>query len=383
MATRLHPETDALGIRAGGFLIFPKVTVDEGVNDNIYATNGGTVSDLVTVVNPQVMARSDWNNHSATVSASESHSVYAGHATENTDDYTIAGTGRLDIARDGTLSVNAGYSRLHEPRTSPDNTFGKTPTAYSLGSLGVRTYDKFNRLSIGFDTAAQKYEYTDVPTSVGDFIQQKDRDRWELSQAVRAGYEIVPEYEAFVRAAVDDRAYAHAVDSTGFRHSSVGGDIRAGLTIDLTGLTFGEIGVGYLTRRYDDPRFSPVQGPSALIGLTWNATPLITVRLDGARTVEEAVVVGASGMVRTAGSVTIDHELLRQLVLDARFGVAADQYRGITQHQVTLTGDFAATYRFDHNVYGTVKFTRTSCDSSNQINTFTQNIAIVRVSLQL
>ncbi len=41
VATRARPEYDPLGIRAGSFLFFPQLSVDELYNDNIFATDGG------------------------------------------------------------------------------------------------------------------------------------------------------------------------------------------------------------------------------------------------------------------------------------------------------------------------------------------------------
>src|SRR5512143_1338967 len=39
VATRVRPELEPLGIRAGSFLILPKLGVDGTYNDNVFATN--------------------------------------------------------------------------------------------------------------------------------------------------------------------------------------------------------------------------------------------------------------------------------------------------------------------------------------------------------
>ncbi len=257
--------------------------------------------------------------------------------------------------------------------------FGKTPTYFSSERVALGSFDKFNRLSVNLDLTATKLDYADVLTSLDNFIEEHDRDRWEDGVSMRLGYEIKPDYEAVLRASFDDRSYVHTRDDQGFERSSQGETITGGLAFDLTGVTFGEVGVGFLNRNYQDPRFKSLQGVSAKISVTWNATPLMTARLDGARTVDETVVVGSSGVVDSTASLTVDHELLRNLLLNGKLGVIDAQYRNIPQHQVTLTDAFGATYLLNRYLRILANYNRTNCDSTNQLNSFTQNI----VSLSL
>ncbi len=60
---RARPELDPLGIRAGGFIIFPSATITESFDDNIFADDTDTVDDLITNVVPEIVVRSDWRNH--------------------------------------------------------------------------------------------------------------------------------------------------------------------------------------------------------------------------------------------------------------------------------------------------------------------------------
>ena len=46
VTARPRPDFDALGIRAGGFLIFPSVTVDGQYNDNVFATDENEEEDF-------------------------------------------------------------------------------------------------------------------------------------------------------------------------------------------------------------------------------------------------------------------------------------------------------------------------------------------------
>lgn len=54
VATRPRPELDPLGVRVGGFLLFPSVAVEEYYDDNLFATQSARVDDFLTVLKPRV-----------------------------------------------------------------------------------------------------------------------------------------------------------------------------------------------------------------------------------------------------------------------------------------------------------------------------------------
>ena len=61
--SRARPESDAVGIRSGGFMILPTISVSESYNDNILASESNTRDDLITDVEPAIIVKSDWNRH--------------------------------------------------------------------------------------------------------------------------------------------------------------------------------------------------------------------------------------------------------------------------------------------------------------------------------
>jgi len=61
--SRARPESDAVGIRSGGFMILPTISVSESYNDNILASESNTRDDLITDLEPAIIVKSDWNRH--------------------------------------------------------------------------------------------------------------------------------------------------------------------------------------------------------------------------------------------------------------------------------------------------------------------------------
>ncbi len=61
--SRARPESDAVGIRSGEFMILPTISVSESYNDNILASESNTRNDLITDVEPAIIVKSDCNRH--------------------------------------------------------------------------------------------------------------------------------------------------------------------------------------------------------------------------------------------------------------------------------------------------------------------------------
>ena len=66
---RPKPELEPLGVRAGGFLIFPKVELGTSYDDNVFATENNEEGDFLFQVLPTVTVESDFNRHLLSFSA--------------------------------------------------------------------------------------------------------------------------------------------------------------------------------------------------------------------------------------------------------------------------------------------------------------------------
>ena len=126
------------------------------------------------------------------------------------------------------------------------------------------------------------------------------------------------------------RAYLSTRDDIGYDRDSTGFKITAGTQLDLTGVTRGDVFIGYLRQKPEETRLGLQTTSGFLIGthLTWNATRLTTVNVNIDRNVKETTQAGVAGVDSYTGSVTVDHELLRNLLLDAGASLENDKYNG-------------------------------------------------------
>jgi len=325
-----------LGIRAGSFLVIPKVDVEETYNDNIYATTNNEKSDTITTVRPQIEAHSNWSRHAVNALARGEFQKYNNHGDEDQSNYLAAVDGRLDVLRDTTLGGGVAYARNHEDRGDP-NSIGSTvkPVAYDTTTARVGAFRGLGKLNARVDSQVSHIDYKNGYTSAGGVVNENVRDRNEYAQILRVGYQLDPRFEAFVRATFDTRAYDDKTTVT--NRSNHGQTYVAGSTFDITGKTKGEVYAGATHRNYTDSALKDISTPVWGGKATWNADALTTVIGSIDRGVEETTIGASSGYVATDYDLEVQHSLTRDVLLHGNAGYSDYDYKG-----------FAAGQRKDH-----------------------------------
>lgn len=382
---RSRPELDPLGIRMGNFLFFPKLELRELYHDNIFSVESAKTDDFITIVSPGFSLQSDWNNHSFAVSGSADLGFHADTTEENYEDFNISASGRFDIKRDIDISASASYSALHEGRGSPDDVDGINPTEFSVALANIQYFHRLNRFNATLDGTVRKYDFDDARTSLTT-INNDDRDRLESNISLRGGYEIIPEYEAFVRIGANDRSYDDNVDDNGFDRDSHGYEVVAGVYMDLGGIVFGDVFAGYTRQDYGDSSLNTIDGLTFGAGMTWNVTRLTTINGDITRVIEETTSGSASGFFATRIDLSVDHELLRNLILSSNLSATQKDYEGIEREDILYTVGVGAKYMLNRNFYGSLNYSYIHQDSDAPAGTdsdYRQNIFVVRLELQL
>ncbi len=377
VATRARPEYDPLGIRTGSFLFFPQLSVDELYNDNIFATDGDKVDDFITVIRPEATIESNWSRHAFAVAGGGDFGLYKQNPDEGYQDWFAATDGRIDVSRDIALYAGGGAARRHEIPGSPDDPGGDEPTMYYEYNAFARYDQNFDRVGLTIDGLFDRVDYTNTPVSDGPDISNNDRDRNVYSTPVRLGFEITPDYEAFVRVAPNIRRYDQTPDFDGVDRDSWGYQAVGGLALDFGGITFGEIYAGYMQQFYSD--LNNVNTPTFGGSLTWNATTLTTVNLAVERNVLETTAIGASSYISTSGELTVDHELLRNVILTAGGAVTNNDYDGISRKDWFYLGNFRVRYLLNRNLYLSAGYLYRH-RNSDTVDDFTQNV--IRIGLQ-
>jgi hypothetical protein len=382
---RSRPGYEALGVHAGGFYVFPRVTADAQYNDNIYASENNRISDTVFHVTPEVAVRSNWNRHELDFFGRVQLNRYADHTTENTTDYSVGGSGRLDVLRTTNVFAGASYDRATEPRTSPNApTAARDPIVYDLTQANVGGAHEFNRVRITGRVNYADYNYHNGVTAAGAPLAQDFRDRREWTETGRAEYAMSPETSFYVAGSLNQERYRQRPPVVGFDRDSDSYTISGGTSFDITRLIRGDVQAGYMHRTYDDPRFRDISGLSFSGSVDWFPTELTTVNLTASRSIQEAAQVDASGYVSTNVGARVDHELLRNVLLSAQGSYGHDAYRHVDRTDKRGAAGVSATYLMNPHLGFRLAYDYQKLDSSGVARTvsFTDNRVTGSVTFQ-
>jgi hypothetical protein len=362
---RARPGYDPIGIRAGAFMIYPEASVTGTYNDNIFATDTGETDDFITTLATGVSVQSNWSRHALNLNAGLAQYLYADNSDEDRLDWNIGGDGRVDITRDTSVSGGLSYAQLHEDRGAP-NSVGNAeePTEYSLLQAEANLDHRFNRLTTRLGAGYADYDYDSVPLIGGGTLNQDFRDREEFEQSLRVGYDVSPDTNLYIQGTLNQREYDQKPPAVALNRDSDGYAVVGGSEFRLSNLAQGGAYIGYQEQSYDDPTLPNISGISYGASVDWFVTPLTTVHLDAAATVEETTAAGASGYLDQSVGLGVDHELMRNVIIGARASYANQEYEGIGRSDDVIRAGLGVDYLINRNFSVGLGYDFTDRDSS-------------------
>ncbi len=377
---RARPDYDPLGVRAGGFIILPRVEVGQAYNDNIFAVDDDEEDDFITVVSPQVDIESDWNNHELNFSTGAESGFYWDNDDENYLDWFALVDGRLDVMRETNLFGGLGWRRIHEDRGSPDDVDGEEPTEIDRSSANLGAFRGLGRISTRVNALVDRLDYHDVDAAGGGQIDQDDRDRTQYELRGRVGYEYLTDTNAFIELRGRMREYDEL--EGGFDRDSQGFAVLVGTDLNFTGKVTGEVFAGYQSTSYDDDELDSISSPAAGGSVLWNVTDLTSIRGFVEGSIEETTQADASGYQALRAGGSVEHELRRNILLGAAVTVGRDDYEGIDREDDLFTGAVSARYLINRNFYAGAELSHRTRNSDTD-DEFSQNVILLRFGAQL
>ncbi len=356
---------EAVGLRMGSFMAYPKVSLGAEHNDNIYATDGAEIDDLVWRVAPEINVSSDWSRHALNAYARASILRYQDFGTEDSEDLSVGASAQIDMQRNSFITLGADWADLVEPRTSPNAAVGALePTAYETTAARAAVSHELNRLRLSGGYSFKSFDYDDGRNLAGGVVAQQYRDRDEHVVTARADYAVSPATALFVEVSRNVRDYRLARPAVTLVRDSEGTQALVGSNFELGATSRGEIAVGYLSQEYDDPTLGDIDGFGARAQVEWFPTQLTTVTFTGSRTIEESASPGSAGYTSANVGVKVDHELMRNVILTGNVSQGKDDYQGITREDDRFNAGVGATYLLNRHVGLTVAYSHMDMDSS-------------------
>ena len=377
---RSRPDYDPLGVHAGAFRIFPRAEIGEAYNDNIFAVKNNEDSDFITLLRPQVRAESDWGRHALALQAGAENGRYLDHTHENYLDGYVSADSRLDVVYGTFIRSGLGWQHLHEDRGSPDDVQGEEPTEYELYSANLGISRARGLISASLDGRVDRWNWHNV-NAPGGHIDQNQRDRNQYLLVGQLGYEYLPNTSAFIR--LTGRLRDYDGSDAGVDRDSEGYAAALGTQLNFTGKTSGEVFLGYQHTSYNDSSLDSYSSPSGGLDLLWNVTGLTSVRAFATGAIEETTSSGASSYIAIRFGSSIEHELLRNLLVGGAFTIGRDDYEGISRTDDVYIAGLTARYLINRNFYAGAELTHRTRTSDGSNDEFSQNVILLRIGAQL
>lgn len=351
VSQRPRPDYEAPGIRNGGFLVYPRLEVQAERNDNIYAVDVNEQDDTIFHIRPELSIESDWNQNFLSAYVRGSLNRYVDFDGENTDEFGVGSAARIDVTQGSNIGLGADYTSSFEPRTAPDAPANAvSPTGLNTTQAYISGSRAAGYIKLTGRADWRSIDYEDGRTGAGAVIEQDQRDREVISVSGRVDFALSPDTAFFLQATGNERSYDVASTIALPNRDSSGVEYLVGANFEVSSGVRGEIAAGYIKQDFDEPAYKDSDGFAARASLEWFPTELTTVTLAGGRSIEDSATPGVGGLLSTNLSIGVDHELLRNVILNGRLTWGQDEYEGIDREDTRTGVNLGGTYLINRNL---------------------------------
>ncbi len=343
--SRVRPAYEPLGIHVDTVMIRPVLSQSIGYDDNIF---GGPVRrgawEIAT--RPSVLVGTERSRGSFGFFASADDIRYLNQSAQDRTDGSAFAGGTLNFGRD-KLTLGGGYLARHQDRTELDALPSDRPVAFQVENVRASYAADLGLLKItpSIDLNRWRFENT---TILGVPVSEATRDRTTAAGEMTLRYAWMPARDLLLVTRAFDTHYDHpargvaANDSTSWR-MLLGGDYD-----DNTIWRYRLLG-GVEYRAAGGSGIASQIAGILEADVIWSPSGLTTLRAAINRGIEDAAQTGLSSFTYTSATLTMDHELFRNVLLNGAATARQASYNQTGGEQRGLALGLGATWLIDRN----------------------------------
>jgi hypothetical protein len=330
------------GFRAGTWLAFTTLEAAIGYATNSSFSAGGKPGAFATT-ELDFLLRSDWSRHQAQFEIGGSWRRGFGEDDNEIPTANAAGEFRLDLLDGYTATFRGGYDFSTEAVSAPElaGTVVNRPGVHVLSSSAALERTG-GRLELALRGSIDRTIHDDGQLSGGGVLSQEDRNNNLLQLTTRLGYSTGAAFTPFVQAGIGQRLHDLEIDRNGNRRDAFHLDLRAGTEIDFGEKLVGEVAVGYLAERFEDPNLETLDAISVNGNIDWSPERDTVVRFGAATFLSNATTPNDNGFVNYGFSLDARRRVRDNLSLSARaaLDLSRDDTNGTVNRTTTVGGGF-------------------------------------------
>ena len=366
VAGRRRPAYDSPGIRAGAFIIQPSATENAGYESNVLGTSNPRGSVLLQT-QAALTASTDQSRGSASAAVSVNDMRYTDQPSQSHTDWTARLGGAYFLGRD-TLAVQFAHMQLAQTLQDLDvSRFLNQALPIQIDDGRISYRSEFARTFLVPALEVSRYSFNSGLAN-GFVYAQDFRNRIVVQPSITAGYELAPRRSlvAVVRNAI--ASYSTALPGMAKRDYN-DTTVLGGIDYDVSGILRLRALAGYEVRNFNASQYRAITGPVAEASVAWNVTGLTTLTGTVTRAIQDSSDTSTAAVTESTALLRVDHEYLRNVLLQANAGLAVDQYRNSGNQKLYTLGT-GATYLVNRNMTlgGTYTFLRRDSGSNVNVN---------------
>jgi hypothetical protein len=385
--TRAHPLYSSTGLQIDGFNVFPSADQSLFYNSNVNGVAGS--GSWGSHTSGAVSAGSDWDRNSLSAAIGVDNYQYFNLPGEGYTNWNVGLGGGYTIGENQVLFAYSHQSS-YQLSTTLGTVRSTTPVHDQTDSAALQYTFDLGRVSVTPNLAVGIYRFGSA-TSDGVTFNQNYLNYNSFALGATARYAL--DQQSGVLVAVRGMDFSYVSPQPGLpNNDSQTATILGGIEYQPEGVWRYRVLAGLEVRKFSASENATRASPDVEGSVVWNPTALTTVELTFANTIEAPQAAGSNSFVLTQGSVSIDHELLRNVFLHAHGNVQFAQFSpGGTQSQ--LSGGAGLTWLLNRVVHFSVDYgfitsggstaTTTGSLQTQRVSQYSQNLITFTVHLAL
>jgi hypothetical protein len=358
-----------LGMHLGDFTVNADLDESTGYNSNVTGFTNAPGSWVVRTA-PSLTVNSDWSRDQLGAVFNLVNSQYIMESNQNHSDWTATIGGGYTI---GQHDLVLGYSHLslHEAPTQIGSVLSSTPIPFQVDDVRANyTFDQ-GRFSFVPRINIQHFQFGDATLENTPFSQQ-DQNRVETTGELETRYALSDLRSLMLVIEGIDTQYTYTPAGQP-SNSSTSFLTMAGIDYPSSGVWRYRLLAGVENRRFVASQYATHTAPIVEASVIWTPTGLTTVTGVLSRTIEDPASAGTGGYTDTRGSLIIDHEYLRNVLLQGRIGFeSADYLVGGAQSNFTVGA--RARWLLNRNMHLSLDYSFLDQSSGPSSNNITNNV---------
>lgn len=402
--SRLRPLYEEPGIRLGSFSVLPRLDQTVGFDSNVNGINKGPSSAFLQT-SPSVTATSDWSRNRLGFTVGADTYNYLGINNENYTNVSVGIGGGLTIGRH---DLNLAYTHLeqHERGNDIGSVASSAPVPYSVDVVRSDYTLESGRFTFSPNVDFRRFQFGSAVIQ-GQTVSEQFRDRDVVSGGVTTRFELSAQRGLLLVLQGATSQFTNVQPGTPSPNSETA-TVLAGIDYQATGPWRYRILIGGEIRQYQAAVFGSHAAPVIEADVIWTPTGLTTLTGVVRREIEDPQSELTAGYDFTTVSLTADHELKRNVLLQGRavYGAAsflngggsANSYSAggsvnwLLNRRVRLSFDYDFTRQVGTNGTAFVstadQAALVSLSTSQQLNTltsgsFSRNVLLLGLHLRL